>query len=58
MLSRRLGLSVVEKDGRTRIGHSGMNRGFRSRMAAYVEGGNGVVVIANAENGNRIISEV
>lgn len=58
MLTRRLGLSVVEKDGRTRIGHSGMNRGFRSMMVAYVESGDGVVAMANAENGNRIISEL
>ncbi len=53
-----LGFVVVEKDGHTLIGHSGMNRGFRSKMVAYIESGDGVVVMANSENGDRIISEL
>jgi len=53
-----LGVVVMERDGHTLIGHSGMNRGFRSKMVAYIESGDGVIVMANSENGDRIISEI
>jgi len=41
---------IIEGAGR-RFGHSGVNAGFRAVFTAFIEGGSGVVVMTNSDNG-------
>lgn len=52
-----LGLALY-RDGVPRFGHDGVNPGFESFMAAYVDKGEGIVVLTNGGDGRRLINEV
>ncbi|HEX8667706.1 MAG TPA: serine hydrolase [Allosphingosinicella sp.] len=41
-----------------RFGHDGANEGFQSAMVAYVEKGEGVVVLTNGDQGRRLADEI
>lgn len=49
---------MVYSDGSRRFGHDGLNEGFQSFMIAYVDKGEGVVVLTNGGQGRRLIDEV
>jgi CubicO group peptidase (beta-lactamase class C family) len=49
---------AVYSNGARRFGHDGLNEGFQSFMVAYVERGEGVVVLVNGGQGRRLIDEV
>lgn len=49
---------AVYSDGARRFGHDGLNEGFQSLMIAYVDKGEGVVVLTNGGNGKRLMDEV
>ena len=49
-----LGLSL----GETRFGHGGGNRGFKCSLTAFLEGGNGAVVMTNSDAGWELGAEV
>jgi CubicO group peptidase (beta-lactamase class C family) len=48
----------LQNDGARRFGHDGLNEGFMSFMVAYVDRGEGVVVLTNGGQGRRLIDEV
>ncbi|MFS2109444.1 serine hydrolase domain-containing protein [Sphingomonas sp. Sphisp140] len=52
-----LGLALY-RDGVPRFGHDGVNPGFESFMAAYVDKGEGIVILTNGGDGRRLINEV
>lgn len=52
-----LGLALY-RDGVPRFGHDGVNPGFESFMAAYLDKGDGIVVLTNGGDGRRLINEV
>ncbi|MFC0250482.1 serine hydrolase domain-containing protein [Massilia consociata] len=47
-----LGLQIQDK-GKA-FGHSGSNMGFKSSLVAFVEGGNGAVILTNGDNGGEL----
>jgi hypothetical protein len=47
-----LGVALWSRRGQPYFGHSGANGGFRSTMVAHVNGGCGVVVMTNGDNGS------
>jgi CubicO group peptidase (beta-lactamase class C family) len=49
---------MIYSDGPRRFGHDGLNKGFQSFMIAYVDEGEGVVVLTNGGDGRRLIDEV
>ena len=49
-----LGLSL----GEMRFGHGGGNRGFKCSLTAFLEGGNGAVVMTNSDSGWDLGAEV
>lgn len=49
---------AVYSNGARRFGHDGLNEGFQTFMVAYVEWGEGVVVLTNGGQGRRLIDEV
>ena len=53
-----LGFVVVELDGWTRFDHPGWNEGFHSYFAGCLGAGQGVVWMANGENGKLLGQEV
>ena len=54
MESYGLGLGI-EGDGQTQsFGHGGSNEGYRARMSAYTERGDGVVVMTNGDRGSEL----
>jgi hypothetical protein len=53
-----LGYMIVEQDGWTRFDHPGWNEGFHSYLAGWLEAGQGVVWMANGENGKLLGQEV
>ena len=53
-----LGPFVIEKNGGKRFEHSGGNAGFRCRFIAFLDRGQGAVVMTNSDNGNRTVNEV
>jgi len=52
-----LGVFVENMDSTKYFGHGGSNEGFRSQYYGSFEGGNGVVVMVNSDNGD-IIPEI
>ena len=63
MLAPQLGPSglgfVVLGEGERRIfRHAGSNQGFRARMLAFVEGGQGAVVMTNGDGGMELAGEI
>jgi len=53
-----LGFAIVELDGRTRFEHGGWNEGFHSFLAGDLDTGQGLVWMANGENGKLLGLEV
>ena len=47
----------ISEDG-LRFGHGGANEGFRCEFMAFAEGGNGVVVMTNSDNGGKLAHEI
>lgn len=45
-------------NGAKRFGHDGLNEGFQSSLIAYVDQGEGVVVLTSGGRGRRLIDEV
>ncbi len=52
-----LGVFIVDKDGERYFNHGGANEGFRCTYYGSMDGGNGVVVMVNSDNG-RILEEI
>ncbi|MFI5163118.1 MAG: serine hydrolase [Sphingobacteriales bacterium] len=52
-----LGVFIADLDSTKYFNHNGANEGFRSDYMGSMEGGNGVVVMVNSDNGN-ILNEV
>jgi CubicO group peptidase (beta-lactamase class C family) len=55
--SAALGVFISDQDGAKYFGHNGANEGFRCEYIGSLEGGNGIVVMVNSDNGN-IIPEI
>jgi len=53
-----LGFNIINKQGMTRFGHPGWNEGFHSILLCCPEAGQGLVWMANGENGNHLGWEV
>ena len=53
-----LGLSLSGTGRAARFGHGGANAGFRCQMVAYPEIGQGAVVMANGDRGDRLGAEI
>ncbi|MBO9624053.1 MAG: beta-lactamase family protein [Sphingomonas sp.] len=49
---------ALYSNGARRFGHDGLNEGFQTFMAAYVDKGEGVVVLTNGGQGRRLIDEI
>jgi CubicO group peptidase (beta-lactamase class C family) len=48
---------VISEDG-LRFGHGGANEGFRCEFMAFIEGGNGVIVMTNSDNGGALARDI
>src|SRR6478752_5325690 len=55
--SAALGVFIIEKGGMKYFSHGGANEGFRCQYYGSMDGGNGVVVMVNSDNG-RILDEI
>lgn len=55
--SAAMGVFIIKKGTKTYFQHSGWNEGFVSEYFGSMTGGNGVVVMANSDNG-AIVSEI
>lgn len=53
-----LGLFITGKGPTTRFGHGGVDEGFESEMVAYVDRGQGAVVMTNTRGGRALATEV
>jgi len=53
-----LGLSLAGGGRAARFGHGGSNAGFQCQMTAYVETGQGAVVMTNSDRGGMLAQEV
>jgi len=54
-----LGVTIVERGGRTFFTHGGANEGFRSRFVAFLDGPRqGLVVMTNGENGGALAAAI
>jgi CubicO group peptidase (beta-lactamase class C family) len=53
-----LGVALAAKDHPLRFSHAGSNEGFRCDFEAYVDSGQGVVIMTNADSGDAIIGEI
>ncbi|HVJ03407.1 MAG TPA: serine hydrolase domain-containing protein [Sphingomonas sp.] len=49
---------ALYSNGARRFGHDGLNEGFQTSMIAYVDKGEGVVVLTNGGYGRQLIDEV
>lgn len=59
--SAALGVFIDDRNGTKYFQHGGANEGFRSQYFGSLEGGNGVIVMVNSDNGaimNEIINSV
>jgi len=56
--SMGLGFGVHGEGSGKHIDHAGWTRGYRSYLVAFPETGDGVVLMANGNNGNRLIQEM
>jgi CubicO group peptidase (beta-lactamase class C family) len=55
--SAALGVFIMEKGGMKYFGHGGANEGFRSQYYGSFDGGDGVVIMVNSDDGS-IINEI
>ena len=53
-----LGVSLNGTGREARFGHGGANAGFRCQLVAYVESGQGAVVMTNGDGGGRLAAEI
>jgi len=53
-----LGLAVNGVGREARFGHGGSNAGFKCQMVAYIESGQGAVVMTNGDGGGRLAAEL
>jgi CubicO group peptidase (beta-lactamase class C family) len=53
-----LGFFVMDEDGALYFGHNGADRGFQALLLASRDGGYGVAVMANSDNGGAIAAEI
>ena len=53
-----LGVALNGAGAERRFGHDGRNEGFESTMVAYVDRGEGIVVLTNADRGKQLADEV
>lgn len=53
-----LGVALAATDHPLRFGHGGSNEGFRCDFEAYLESGQGVVIMTNSNSGDAIIGEI
>ena len=53
-----LGLSISGTGAARRFGHGGSNAGFKCQLVAYVESGQGAVVMTNGDGGGRLANEI
>jgi CubicO group peptidase (beta-lactamase class C family) len=53
-----LGVALAATDHPLRFGHGGSNEGFRCDFEAYIESGQGVVIMTNSNSGDAIIGEI
>jgi CubicO group peptidase (beta-lactamase class C family) len=53
-----LGPSLQNEKDSLIFGHGGKNAGFTNDMKAYVYQGNAIIVMTNADNGSKLISEI
>ena len=53
-----LGPSLQNEKESLIFGHGGKNAGFTNDMTAYVYQGNAIIVMTNADNGSKLISEI
>jgi CubicO group peptidase (beta-lactamase class C family) len=52
------GLGPAISSDYLRFGHGGANAGFRCTMTAFLDGGQGVAVMSNSDNGGRLADEI
>lgn len=53
-----LGLGLGEKGGSKWFAHGGSNEGFRCTMFAYIERGQGAIVMTNGDGGSQLADEI
>jgi CubicO group peptidase (beta-lactamase class C family) len=53
-----LGVALAAMDHPLRFSHGGSNEGFRCDFEAYIESGQGVVIMTNSNSGDAIIGEI
>ena len=53
-----LGVFLSERNGAPLFGHGGADEGFQANAVASLDGGYGVIVMANSDNGSRIFAEI
>jgi len=53
-----LGVALAAADHPLRFGHGGSNEGFRCDFEAYIDSGQGIVIMTNANSGEAIIGEI
>ncbi|MYN08669.1 serine hydrolase domain-containing protein [Pseudoduganella aquatica] len=53
-----LGLGISGDGQSQSFGHGGSNEGYRARMAAYTERGDGIVVMTNGDGGSELADEL
>ncbi|MBA3504050.1 MAG: serine hydrolase [Myxococcota bacterium] len=53
-----LGVFLSERNAIEHFGHNGADAGFQAIAIASLEGGRGIVVMTNSENGHRIFPEI
>lgn len=53
-----LGVFMYDRSGVPCFGHNGADEGFQADALATLDGGNGVVIMANSDNGSRIFPAI
>ncbi|MEW6131116.1 MAG: serine hydrolase [Acidobacteriota bacterium] len=53
-----LGFNLEGKDNKATFGHGGANEGFRCQLTAFVNGGQGAVVMTNSDTGGALAQEI
>jgi CubicO group peptidase (beta-lactamase class C family) len=53
-----LGVFLMDRNSVEHFGHNGADEGFQAIAIASLEGGRGIVIMANSENGFRIFPEI